>query len=398
MSESSCCRTEKDFSSAGIQIKPFASRQSDDEVCCGGPAGSPGSPHEKPGYQIARFVERFMELDGSLIPTIKTNLSWWDIAGTIMVRLGFNRNHYKVSPGLYGVGSPTPDSPVLVTANYKLSFDAVRKALFGMNAWLLVLDTCGINVWCAAGKGSFGTAELVGLVKSTGLSKHVNHRRFIVPQFGATGVAAHQVKKQCGFTVVWGPVRAADIRDFLHHDMQASAVMRRVTFTLPERLVLIPVEMYISLKPVLLTGLVIFILSGIGPDIFSFQNAWERGLNGVISLIGGVFAGAFLTPVFLQKLPGRAFAIKGAAAGIMTAFVMALLIWMDMSWLAISGLILLTVSVSSYLAMNFTGATPFTSPTGVEKEMTKSIPLQIMAIIIAAIFWIGDGFIGNHTF
>jgi len=393
MSESSCCETKKEFGSEGIQIKPFASRQPDDEVCCGGPAGSPGSPHEKPGYQIARFVEGFMEMDCGPVPKIKTHLSWLDIGGTIMVRLGFNRNHYKVSPGLYGVGSPTPDSPVLVTANYKLSFDAVRKSLSGINAWLLVLDTCGINVWCAAGKGTFGTTELVNRVKSTGLAKIVKHRRLIVPQFGATGIAAHQVKKQCGFTVSWGPVRAADIRDFLNHDMQASAMMRRVTFTLPERLVLIPVEIYISVKPVLWTGLVIFIVSGIGPGIFSFPNAWERGVNGIISLIGGVFAGAFLTPVFLQKLPGKAFSIKGAAAGIMTAFAMALWVWKDMTWFEISGLMLFAVSVSSYLAMNFTGATPFTSPTGVEKEMRKSIPLQLLATIIAAIIWIGGVFI-----
>jgi hypothetical protein len=302
------------------------------------------------------------------------------------------RDQYKVSPGLYCVGKPSADSEVLVTANYKLTFDTLRKNLRGVDVWILVLDTRGVNVWCAAGKGTVGTAELLGRVKSTGLSKRVNHRRLIVPQFGATGIAAHQVKKQCGFTVSWGPVRAADIRDFLNHDMQASAMMRRVTFTLPERLVLIPVEIYISVKPIFWTGLVIFIVSGIGPDIFSFQNAWERGVNGIISLIGGVFAGAFLTPVFLQKLPGRAFAKKGAAAGIMTAFVMALLIWKDITWFEISGLMLFAVSVSSYLAMNFTGATPFTSPTGVEKEMRKSIPMQLLAIIIAAIIWIGDGF------
>ena len=65
--------------------------------------------------------------------------------------------NYKVDPGLYAIGNPNERSPVLVTANYKMSFDNLREALPGRDAWILVLDTRGINVWCAAGKGTFGT-------------------------------------------------------------------------------------------------------------------------------------------------------------------------------------------------------------------------------------------------
>ena len=67
---------------------------------------------------------------------------------------------YTVEPGLYSVGNPGNDSPVLVSANYKLTFDVLRRNLAGLNCWLLILDTKGINVWCAAGKGTFGTDEL----------------------------------------------------------------------------------------------------------------------------------------------------------------------------------------------------------------------------------------------
>ena len=77
--------------------------------------------------------------------------------------------HYTVEPGLYAVGKPDERSPVLVTANYKLSFDKLRNELTGRNVWILVLDTKGINVWCSAGKGTFGTMELVGRIESTGL-------------------------------------------------------------------------------------------------------------------------------------------------------------------------------------------------------------------------------------
>ena len=79
--------------------------------------------------------------------------------------------NYKVDPGLYALGEPNADSPVLVSANYKLSFDALRSALPGRNFWILVIDTDGINVWCAAGKGTFSTEELVSRIESSGLAQ-----------------------------------------------------------------------------------------------------------------------------------------------------------------------------------------------------------------------------------
>jgi acetyl-CoA decarbonylase/synthase complex subunit gamma len=83
---------------------------------------------------------------------------------------------YSIEPGLYALGAPDRESPVLVSANYKMSFDELRSALPGRDLWILVLDTKGINVWCAAGKGTFGTEELVKRIASSGLSQVVAHR------------------------------------------------------------------------------------------------------------------------------------------------------------------------------------------------------------------------------
>ena len=120
-----------------------------------------------------------------------------------------------MTPGLYALGSPTPESPVFVSANYTLSFDALRSALAGVDGYILVLDTHGINVWCAAGKGTFGTDELVNRIQVTGLKDIVNHRTLILPQLAAPGVAAHQVRKRSGFKVEYGPVRAEDLPEYL---------------------------------------------------------------------------------------------------------------------------------------------------------------------------------------
>ncbi|MCP4566261.1 MAG: acetyl-CoA synthase subunit gamma, partial [FCB group bacterium] len=125
----------------------------------------------------------------SEINVVKTKLEFSDRLGGCKVRWGMGRMSYIISPGLYAVGSPSDKSPVFVTANFKLSFDHLRSELTGINGWILVLDTKGINVWCAAGKGTFGTDELVHRIRETQLEKVISHRRLILPQLGAPGVA-----------------------------------------------------------------------------------------------------------------------------------------------------------------------------------------------------------------
>ena len=93
-----------------------------------------------------------------------TRADRWD---HFLARWGYKRNEHRVEPGLYALGDPTPESPVFVTANYTLSFDALRSALIGIDGYILALNTYGINVWCAAGKGTFGTDELVRQIEAT---------------------------------------------------------------------------------------------------------------------------------------------------------------------------------------------------------------------------------------
>lgn len=137
--------------------------------------------------------------------------------------------NYKVEPGLYSVGNPDKSSPVLVTANYEMSFDSLRKELKGLDAWILVLDTKGINVWCAAGKGTFGTTELLNRIAIVQLDKVVSHRTLILPQLGAPGVSEHEVLKNSGFKVQYGPVRAKDIKEYIHSGLKATAEMRTLS-------------------------------------------------------------------------------------------------------------------------------------------------------------------------
>ena len=321
-------------------------------------------------------------------------LGFQDHFGTIRVRTGMARNQYKVNPGLYGVGAPSSESPVFVTANYKLSFDALRKELTGLDSWLLVVDTRGINVWCAAGKRSFSTEEVARQVQQSGLERVVSHRELILPQFAAIGVALHELQKQCGFKGVFGPIRAEDIPEFMRQNRKADESQRSVTFTLAERLTLVPVEIALIWKQFFLAALVGFILSGIGPDIYSPAAAWARGWTAVGATALAVLTGALAVPALLPWIPGRQFWFKGALTGAIGGMAYLLTLMAEAGIGEQVGIWLWIMAGSSYMAMNFTGATPFTSLSGVEQEMQKGLPIQCGSILLALLLWLIAPFIG----
>lgn len=300
--------------------------------------------------------------------SVPTSLSPRDRWGHLLARLGFRRRR-RVDPGLYAVGLPCTGSPVLVTANYSLSFDAVRRELGGIDAWILVLETFGINVWCAAGKGTFGTDELVRRIETSGLKEVVKHHRLILPQLGAAGVSAHEVRERSGFRVEYGPVRARDLPFYLRTG-KASPEMRRVFFTLRDRLILVPVEVTHLLLPTLILGIAAWFLGG-----------WAAAA----ALVAAVFAGAVIFPILLPWIPTRDFSTKGYILGATAVlpFGIALLAGagpgsaMPLLRIAASlGLVLALSSMTAFLALNFTGSTTFTSRSAVRREMRLYIPVM----------------------
>lgn len=325
-----------------------------------------------------RFTKGAIQVSGMDVPLIKTNLSNNDYLGAVMVRWGINRNNYRVMPGLYAFGAPDNSSDVFVTANYKLSFDNLRKNLEGLNGWILVLDTKGINVWCAAGKGTFGTKELVRRIKSVSLDRIINHRRIIVPQLGATGVAAHVVKEETGFNVHFGPVRAADIKEYLEAGYRATKEMRKVTFSFKERIKLIPNDFVYGKYYLLGALVVVFMLSFPGNKTFSFRNSPGFGMTGMLNIFLAYCAGIVITPALLPYIPFRRFSVKGFIIGIiMTLILLVMKMTGDRLFENISWFLMLPV-FSSFLAMNFTGSSTYTSLSGVKKEMKTAVPLQII--------------------
>lgn len=339
------------------------------------------------GFDLSNAVLRPVSDAKQLnIPVVSTKLSIRDIIDGWKVRWGIGRSRYVVTPGLYACGKPTARSVVLVSANYKLSFDMLRKELAGIDAWILVLDTKGVNVWCAAGKGTFGTQELIRQVKNVGLASLVSHRTLILPQLGAPGVAAHEVAKATGFRVVYGPVRAKDIPAFLAAGMKKNDAMRRVEFRLADRLAVAPIEL-VHAWPFAVAAL---LLSALFAAISG--SSWLASfIKTAVLFISPLFIGALLFPCLLPVLPCRAFALKGAFLG---------LLWSAFA-IKISGLgvmeaiayLLLATSLISYISMNFTGSSTFTNLTGATREVKIGLPIMIMAALTGLVVIVGCFFL-----
>jgi len=324
------------------------------------------------------------------VNTATTTLSSMDILDAWKVRWGIGRMNSAIQPGLYAIGKPDNESPVLVSANYKLTFDTLRKNLDGLNCWLLILDTKGINVWCAAGKGTFGTDELIRRIETSELSKYITHKKLVLPQLGATGVSAHQVKRRSGFDVKYGPVRARDIKEYIDAGYEATKEMRTVQFNMWDRLVLTPMELIPALK---------YALPILGVMLFANTFAAKPfDKTDMLAGAGAVIAGSVLTPALLPYIPGRAFAMKGWLIGLgCTASILSLSGKLKKgSRLLSAGHLLLFPAISSFLAMNFTGSSTYTSPSGVNKEMRKSLPFIIGATAAGTALTLGVHLFGRR--
>lgn len=378
---------------------------------------------------------------------LSTKLTPADRFCGFLCRLGSFRNRYRISPGLYRIGDPDAESPVIVTSNYRLTVDILRTSLVGRDLWVLVLDTLGINVWCAAGKGIFGTRNLVGAIRNPGqgcppLEDIVSHRLLVLPQLGAPGIAAHEVMRETGFRVIYGPVLAHNLPVFLDgtplppghlaksvppelitkpdagcailkpRGRPLDPTMRRVPFELRDRIVLIPIEIGNALRfsrKWLLRAMGISTLAAL---------AGGRGLPGALAAVrsllraytAALLGGAVATPALLPWLPGRWFSVKGLVTGILAAAMgfpakrqtgdrrkVRAEAWTNSpseaeAW----GLRILTAAGSSFLALQFTGATPFTGPSGVSRELSATARAYAISLATAALLFFG-GLLRNSS-
>lgn len=143
---------------------------------------------------------------------------------------------FPTKTGLRTFGNPGPDAPVFVTCNFELTVRRVSKVLEGMDCYLLVAPTKGINVWCAAGGGIFNAHSVISVLKTSGVAERVDHRTLIMPQLAAPGVDVQRVEKETGWRCKFGPVHAADIPDYVQNNFRKTQKMSLVRFPLQDRI------------------------------------------------------------------------------------------------------------------------------------------------------------------
>ncbi len=368
-----------------IKKKTTCCSDSSDTTCC---------PPAETKYQVPvldkPYITGAIETKIGEIPRVPATLSRADKRGSIKVRLDIGRAGYIVEPGLYAVGNPDSQSIVLVSANYKLSFDTLRKELGAVNAWILVLDTRGINVWCAAGKGTFGTDELVHRIETSGIKEIVGHKRLIVPQLGAVGVSAHKVKQQTGFTVTYGPVRASDLPAYLETGNKTTPAMREMRFTLYDRFQVMPVELVQGVRYLFYAAILYYAIAILTGGDRGIQ--WSAGILPIINLTMAYLAGTVMGPLLLPWLPGRSFSMKGAGAGALV-FVIPFFTTLAGSRVPeMAAWLLVFTAAASFFTMNFTGSSTYTSLSGVKKEMRIAVPMQAAAGVIGTLLWVSGRF------
>lgn len=340
---------------------------------------------------IGHLIEGWVDLDGLRVPIVSWTWGPQDYMGAILVRWGVGRYSYKIPPGLYALGKPLSSDPVLVTGNYKLSFDHLRRSMKGRSAWILVLDSKGINVWCAAGKGTFGSKELINRAIELQINRRLG-RAIILPQLGASSMEPHLIRKHTGLEVIYGPVRSDDLPSFLEGDRKADEAMREVRFDFWDRLVLGPVEAVLNIKywmyAFVIFGFSIWISGGGG-------NLLMRSMMVSLPFFLAVLVGAFVFPLLLPILPFRAFCLKSAIPGIL--FSLSVIRFQQFFLLPespvfLTGYGLLLTLLISWMGFNFTGSSTFTSFSGVKTETARVKPAaKIMLAAGLLLMVIGGG-------
>jgi acetyl-CoA decarbonylase/synthase complex subunit gamma len=146
-------------------------------------------------------------------------------AGSARAALTLRQNIYtdpqkpiQMNPGIYRVGSPDKDSPVLMTVNFSLTFFTLQGYLESARVpcFMLIVDTEGLSVLTAVAAGKLSEMLVRDSIKKFGLENEVAHRKMIIP--GYASPLSGRIEDATGWKVLVGPRDAAEIGEYLHEE------------------------------------------------------------------------------------------------------------------------------------------------------------------------------------
>ncbi len=304
-----------------------------------------------------------------------------------------------IKPGLYMAGNPSQGSPVVVTANYELTYYTVMRALSkdGIDAWVLVCDTAGINVWCAARGVHFDSENVIQMIRITRLSEFVNHREILLPQLAAAGMNPTDIRERTGFRVRYGPVRIQDLAEWLRLDKPRPKPrkMANVTFGFRERMeqavAHIPFLYAAILAKPMLVILTLTLLLGFGIGVLfpALIPVTFAATLYALGLIGGfntaLFGNAFVLAISFPILPskGNSFWRRGLGlTGITLPLTAVIMIVMQVSWTVFLTWMVIEFVMATSLTLDWSGMTSVSDP----KVIRREYPYMITTLKAGSLF------------
>lgn len=122
----------------------------------------------------------------------------------------------QMTPGVYRVGSPGKDAPVLMTVNFSLTFFTLEGYLEATRipCFMLIVDTEGLSVLTSVAAGKLNETLVRDSMKKFGVENEVSHKTLIIPGYAAP--LSGRIEEATGWKVMVGPRDAAEIGEYLH--------------------------------------------------------------------------------------------------------------------------------------------------------------------------------------
>jgi len=289
-----------------------------------------------------------------------------------------------IEPGLYKSGNPSEKSPIIVTSNYKYTFIKIMRGLKGSDAWVLCVDSDGINVWCAARGDDFGNKQLIEAIKATNVQNLVKEKTLILPQLSAGGISAPNLhdSKKFPFKIKFGPIWSKHLPEYLEKNpIKKPERMRVIKFSLGHRLRALITHLTFLIRKVFIyqLTLVAVLLLIFEPFIHEF--------NLFLEILFAIILTNTIMPILLPMTGfTRSFILKGLFFGTLNVILLSII-----SWILYQNSIIILLSIPFFFwiaffsTMSFSGFTMHTSPSEIRAQYSKFKIINLILLVISII-------------
>jgi len=312
----------------------------------------------------------------------RIGLRWIDYVKAAISWLHAFKHTYAIEPGLYYVGERYDrDAPLLVTSNYHLTVFTVLRHVGSLNVRLLVVDTDGINVWCAAGKGRFSNAaieEQLGRYERELLTEKT-WMTLVLPKLAFAGVDIRGLREKKIRPLI-GPVYAKDLPAYLSQKKLTSQRDDQVVFGFVSRLFTWLPGFLQAMGYTLAAALILVVAQG------GWVSEAPLVLLGVSAVIATVY------PLLFPFIPGRRFAVKGLwLSGLVSLGLAGLYAAGMLETSVFVPTLLFTIASGMFFGLAYTGNSAVSNYSRIRAETARFLPIEALFYTASLIAFVSFG-------